>query len=864
MRGLRYALLTAALLQLPTRTLAGGPPGDMVIEDFTDIVTPLDRSWNDFQGNRVAINPDFSAVSLRVSADRSALNLKWDFRGTNAASDAFTGFAYSLFGMFETEATFDLVTNVFLTFPEHALDMDRLDGALLEPGGPRRALALTFDVTRRGTNAFHLRVELRDGEGRARFTRFKINPSPNLQRLRWDFNDSTAFKNGDGGDIDVHAVKQLAFVVERAHQADSIANPDQGSFDLSRIAIETDRSEMKPASDDAWMDLVERRACQYFFDWSSRKPASLGIPQDRSAFADLLSPGAVGFALPAYIIAAERKWVSRTDAANTVLGIIRVLDDPSAFGPESVGRIGQHGWFYRFLGTDARRKLNFDYKDTPIDESLDTVEIDPVDTALLLMGVLAAQSYFQQDTPVDLEIRRRAQFIFDRVDWPFMIDPATLQFRRGWKPAEKREGPAYEIIDPYGKGGFAGSPGRPELYDAYSDAVALLTLVASGYTEHQVPAAAWCAWNRELDVTRLMRSVPGSISSFQLLHAFIDTHALHSPVCANQNKVDWYDNSRQAMLTAISLARKSRFKTYGPDAWGVSGTEGPFEQYHEYGFDELSLTNRGSTAVEDGTVTYSAMISAVSFGDDLKERALSAMRSAWSRGHWHTRFGLASAFNDDISQAGIDTEAQKFDTIFRRHGSWVQHALFASQQGLMLLHLENARSGLVWQLLARNLNIQRAFDRLAAPPQISLEAEAGEGDGRTVQRSQAHGVATVQLMAKESRTMSFEITSPASYLLKVRYSNDSYGPPEKIDVILDGEVIDMFKAFDTSQYVGSGSYGSGWNVFVSNEAMGPIDIQPGVHTITLTVRSGDAHGVEIDSVQLEKSDSAAAAEVPTE
>ena len=241
-------------------------------------------------------------------------------------------------------------------------------------------------------------------------------------------------------------------------------------------------------------------------------------------------------------------------------------------------------------------------------------------------------------------------------------------------------------------------------------------------------------------------------------------------------------------------------------------------------------------------------------------RALSALRNAWTRGHWHARFGLASAFNDDIAQAGIETEAQKFDTIFRRHGSWVQHALFASQQGLMLLHLENARSGLIWQLLARNLNIQRAFDRLAAPPQISLEAEAGEGDGRIVQRSQAHGVATVQLMTKESRTMSFEITSPASYLLKVRYSNDSYGPPEKIDVIIDGEVIDMFKAFDTSQYVGTGSYGSGWNVFVSNEAMGPIDLQPGVHTVTLTVRSGDAHGVEIDSVQLEKSEPAAAAE----
>ena len=88
MRGRLPLLLACAVRNIPFRALAGGPPADMVIEDFTDIVTPLDRSWNDFQGNRVGISPEFSVVSLRVSSDRSALNLKWDFRGTNTAPPA--------------------------------------------------------------------------------------------------------------------------------------------------------------------------------------------------------------------------------------------------------------------------------------------------------------------------------------------------------------------------------------------------------------------------------------------------------------------------------------------------------------------------------------------------------------------------------------------------------------------------------------------------------------------------------------------------------------------------------------------------------------------------------------------------------
>ena len=44
------------LLARPGEASGAGPASDMVIEDFSDIVTPLDRTWNDFSGNRVSIN----------------------------------------------------------------------------------------------------------------------------------------------------------------------------------------------------------------------------------------------------------------------------------------------------------------------------------------------------------------------------------------------------------------------------------------------------------------------------------------------------------------------------------------------------------------------------------------------------------------------------------------------------------------------------------------------------------------------------------------------------------------------------------------------------------------------------------------
>src|SRR3546814_15884923 len=47
-------------------------------------------------------------------------------------------------------------------------------------------------------------------------------------------------------------------------------------------------------------------------------------------------------------------------------------------------------------------------------------ELSTVDTALLLGGVLFAQSYFDRDDAVEAEIRDLAEKIYGRVDWTFM------------------------------------------------------------------------------------------------------------------------------------------------------------------------------------------------------------------------------------------------------------------------------------------------------------------------------------------------------------------------------------------------------------------------------------------------------------
>jgi hypothetical protein len=251
---------------------------------------------------------------------------------------------------------------------------------------------------------------------------------------------------------------------------------------------------------------------------------------------------------------------------------------------------------------------------------------------------------------------------------------------------------------------------------------------------------------------------------------------------------------------------------------------------------------------QDGTVTYYAMMSAVGFGDDLRQRAISALRKAWECGHWHSRFGLPDAFNDDISQADLMVEPGTDNSILLTSGPWLNRALFAIDQGPMLLHLENARSGLIWKLLAANPNIRRALTRLSPTIEIALEAEEGSGDGDMKSRSEASGDRTVWLQHGESHTLTFQSLGSARYAIVVRYSNDNFGPLETVGISVDGANIGQFSAQDT------GDFGAGWKMFESSGPVGTVDLEPGTHELAIVVSGGDGYGVEIDMVTLERAD----------
>jgi hypothetical protein len=125
---------------------------------------------------------------------------------------------------------------------------------------------------------------------------------------------------------------------------------------------------------------------------------------------------------------------------------------------------------------------------------------------------------------------------------------------------------------------------------------------------------------------------------------------------------------------------------------------------------------------------------------------------------------------------------------------------------------------------------------------IVVEAEDGAGGGHTAFRPNASGPtsATVHLATGESLSMRVRVAELAPYELRVRYSNDNFGPAEVVEVSVDGEPVGQITTRDTGA----------WESFVFSDPLGPVGLRRGSRTLALTVTDGDGYGWEVDAVRL--------------
>ena len=358
-------------------------------------------------------------------------------------------------------------------------------------------------------------------------------------------------------------------------------------------------------ADELFLEDLQRRSFNYF--WEQANPETGLVPDrariDGSALdknhQDVASIAATGFGLTALAIAAERNWITRSQARERTRKTL-VFFANKAFN--------QHGWFYHWLDakTGERRWQS---------------EVSSIDTALLLGGVLTARQYFRDDP----EIRNLATKIYERVDFRWMLNGHALWLSHGWKP----------------ESGFL----KPR-WDTYSEDT-ILYLLAIGSPTHSISSASWYALWRDryrYEGHAYFTTIGVPLFMHQYAHAWIDFRERRE---TKGDRIDYFENSVQATLAhrafCINLAHE--FPAFGPNVWGITASDSA-KGYLAWGGPPRDPEI-------DGTLVPSAAGGSLMFTPELAVAALRAMNDKYGA-KIYGRYGFVDAFNP--GSGWVDTD----------------------------------------------------------------------------------------------------------------------------------------------------------------------------------------------------------------
>lgn len=629
------------------------PPTDTrviyVLDDFDDAETRA----NDFGGNWGALNSDSKNEYASLSFDPQVR------RGQ---------YGYAL------EVSFSLPQGFCGFWESLACHSD----------DRRRELDLTnysqirFWVRGSGNESYSIKVELKqnvapnDLYDHTAYCRVPVQPGNKgwtLVTLDADLTNGS-FWHYNRFKPDPRHMKQMVFVIERA------SNPAKGHFWIDDIEFVSKDVPfvLSSHSDDEFLNLVEEKTFRYFLDFAD---PDTGLVQDRATFNDLASVSATGFGLAALCVGAERGWITRAEAARRAELTLNTLLSGKQ-GPEPDGCMGYRGFFYHFLDpkTGLRKGAGS--------------ELSPVDTALLMMGVLTCREYFS-DIPA---ITTLADQLYSRIEWDWMLDPKVNQFNLAWSP---------EQVDKDKNKGKSRQGFTPGHWDYYTDEVMLISLLAIGSPSHKVAPDVFYSWKRErghCGSYDFIRSWNGSLFINFFAHVWLDLRKLgpdHHP----NTPVDWWYNSLQAVRAnrqfcmdnaATTGGNASGYRTYGDTSWGLTACEGPDRVYRAYGAPQA----REMDYTSDGTIAPYGAGASILF---TPAESIAALKHYFSDADlWSYRFGFSDAYNLDYKGG--------------QNEPWYHHNYFGIDQGPMLLAIENYRSGLIWKLLEHNDSINYAINSI--------------------------------------------------------------------------------------------------------------------------------------------------------
>jgi len=381
------------------------------------------------------------------------------------------------------------------------------------------------------------------------------------------------------------------------------------------------------------LDEIQRATFQFFWDQASQKS---GQVKDR-ALANghdsrmMSSIAATGFGLSSLCIGDQRGYGKSPEILERVRKTLRFLahDLPN-----------ERGFFFHFVHMDTGQRW-------------EKCELSSIDSSLLLCGVLTARQYF-----ADQEIKDLATKIYERVDWPWMLNGGST-LSMGWTP----------------ESGFLNAR-----WEHYCELM-MIYLLAIGSPTHPIPASSWNAWTRPKIQYQGIEYISGNdpIFTHQYSHAWFDFRKKRDAY------TDYFENSIKATKAhrLFCLSLHDRFPDYSDDLWGISASD-YVKGYTAWG-------GPPAQGPIDGSIVPCATGGSVPFLFDDCMRVLRNLRGRYREKAW-VKYSFVDAFNPLTG--------------------WYDADVLGIDLGITMLMAENHRSGFVWNTFMKNSEAQFAMQKV--------------------------------------------------------------------------------------------------------------------------------------------------------
>jgi hypothetical protein len=408
---------------------------------------------------------------------------------------------------------------------------------------------------------------------------------------------------------------------------------------------------LEPSLSDEELSRIESDTFKYFADEINLEN---GLVPDSTKQGSPSSVAVVGFALTAYPIAVERKYLSRAEAIKRTLTTLRFFNDaPHGKEPDATG---YKGFYYHFLDMKTGRRAW---------ES----ELSTIDTTYLLAGGLTAARYFDRETKPEREIRTLAESLYKRADWNWAQNGA-LTVSHGWKPET----------------GFI-----KYRWTGYSEAL-LLYVLGLASPSFPLPAESYHAWTRTYKWKKLYGHeflYAGPLFIHHLSHMWIDFRGIQDDYMRGK-AINYFENSRRAIYAqqAYAMRNPKKFVGYDRFSWGITATDGPGPAKRRINGRRVRFFDYKARSIpygpDDGTLAPWAVATSLPFAPEVVLPTLSRLNKDYPE--MTNQYGFKCSYNPTFRSKGK---------------GWVSQGYYGLDQGPIVMMIENYRTGLIWRLMRR-------------------------------------------------------------------------------------------------------------------------------------------------------------------